>query len=811
VVESGKIENFKESELEPMQTSSSPLFHVIRFGVFEVDLRSGELRKSGARIHMQEQPFQILVMLLERPAEVVTREELRTKLWPGDTFVDFEHGVNSAVARLREALGDSADSPRYVETLPRRGYRFIAAVEGAARTQVNAETAGANRTRRIGRESLPSAEAAVSQLAVSAEQRLGGSAPRLWVILACVVMGFLGVGSFFYLHSRHPLSETDSIVLADVVNSTADPVFDSTLRQALAIKLSESPFLNVVSEERMRDMLRFMARSPSERLTAVTAREVCQRLASKAMVRGQIAQLGDHYSILLEAVNCANGDSLARTEAEATNKGEVLRALDDAAANMRRRLGESLSSIKKYDVPIEQATTTSLEALKAFSLGDIERNRGAEPQSIPFFQHAIELDPNFAIAYAVLGQVYANVQESALSLEYTQKAFERRQRASEQEKFYITSHYYENVIRDVDKAIETYQLWQQTYSRDVVPRINLSELYEEVGEFDKALAEAQEAVRLDPGKVLGYSNLLLSYLYLNRLDEAKSTFDQALARGLDTEDLHIGRYDIAFLENDRPTMEQQLAWATDKPSQCMLLGLDALTAAFGGRRHTAEDLFREAVESAERYDRKELAAEVQAMAALTEAEFGYPDRARRLLTASLGLAKARNVQTLAILGLARAGDEGQAQTLAKQLSLRFAADTLLNKVWLPTIQAEVEISRGNANEAIRLLQPVIPYDVSKNEPMPFLFPAFVRGEAYLLARNGKAAEAEFQKILDHRSLVGSFPHGALAHLGLARARRLDGNLSGSRLAYQDFFAAWKEADSKIPVLQQAKAEYATLR
>jgi eukaryotic-like serine/threonine-protein kinase len=631
-----------------------------------------------------------------------------------------------------------------------------------------------------------------------------------WAGVAAVLAILVGV-SYFYLRPKHQLTESDSIVLADFVNSTADPVFDSTLRQALAVKLSESPFLNIVPEERIRETLRFMGRSPEERLTMLTAREVCQRVGSKAMLGGQIAQLGDRYSVILEALNCANGDALARAAAEATGKAEVLRALDSTAANIRGKLGESLSSIQKFNAPIEQATTTSLEALKVYSLGEAERNRGAEPESVPLFRRAIELDSSFAMAYAVLGQVYANLGESALAAEYTQKAFGLRERASDQEKFYISSHYYDNVTHDVDSAIQTYELWKRTYPRDVVPRINLSAGYGSLGQADKALGEIREALRLDPNRSFVYSNLLSDYLCMDRFDEAKSTFDSAVARGLDTEDVRLGRYMIAFLESDQATMQQQAAWSAGKPAESSLLALEATTSAFAGRLHASEELFRRAEESARRYGRKEPAAEWQALAALTEAEFGDSERARQLAVASLKSVKSSGVETLAALALARAGDSSGAQALITELSQRFPSDTLLNSLWLPTVRAALEIRHGNARGAIRLLESAVPYDLSKGHPGPALVPAFVRGEAYLRAGDAKAAKAEFQKIVDHRGLVGSFPHGALAHLGLARARSMDGDLSGSRSAYQDFLTLWKDADADIPVLQQAKAEYAKLR
>jgi DNA-binding winged helix-turn-helix (wHTH) protein/tetratricopeptide (TPR) repeat protein len=800
-------------QLTPTQASNPSQPRIIRFGIFEADLTAGELRKGGVRIRLQEQPFQILAVLLERPAQIVTRDELRNKLWPGDTFVDFEHGVNSAVARLRDALGDSADNPHYIETLPRRGYRFIGSVDDSSPAAYPMPAPAKNDGAQT---KVQSEQQAVPHALVRPENPRATFASRRSIGWAAVAMALLGLGGYFYLRPAHALSESDSIVLADFTNSTSDPVFDNTLRQALAVKLIDSPFLNIVPDERMRDTLRFMGRPSGERLTTATAREVCQRLSGKAMLTGSIAQLDDHYSVLLEATNCATGDSLARAGAEAVGKGQVLKALDQAAADLRRKLGESLSSIQKYDVPIEQATTTSLEGLKAFSLGQAERNRGREPESIPFFEHAIELDPNFAMAYAVLGQVYANVGESALSVDYTQKAFARHERASERENFYISSHYYENVTRDLDRAIQTYEIWRHTYPRDVVPAINLGDLDVALGQTEKGITSLNEALRLDGNNSFVYSNLLFGYLSLNRLDAAKSTFQQARARGLDTEDLREGRYIIAFLEHDPETMKEQVAWAADKSPNHGLLALDASAMAFSGRLRAAEDLFQHAEDSARRYGHKEAADEWQAFVAVAEADFGRPDVARRLASASLAEVKSQevksaDVEAIAALALARSGDSEGAQALATELSQRLPSDTLLNGLALPTIRAAAELSRGNANAAIRLLESALPYDMGKNEHQPPLYAAFLRGQAYLRAGDGKAAEAEFQKLLDHNGMVASHPQGALAHLGLARARRLAGDIRGSRSAYEDFLALWKDADPQIPVLQQARAEYASLR
>jgi DNA-binding winged helix-turn-helix (wHTH) protein/tetratricopeptide (TPR) repeat protein len=610
---------------------------VIRFGVFEADVRAGELRKSGARIRMQEQPFQILLMLLERPTQVVTRDEIRRKLWSGDVFVDFEHGVNSAVARLRDALGDSADSPRYIETLPRRGYRFIApvdvtVVESPKKTNGHDNgSASSNVEESASLALLPLAPDIRSTQPLPTSPVARRRPFRLWAAALIIFLAMVLFGVHLASRPPHRLRQTDSVVLADFVNSTSDPVFDSTLRQALAVKLGESPFLSIVAEQRMRDTLRFMGRSPDQRITSITGREICQRLGSKATLSGQISQIADHYFIQLEATNCATGDPIAQAGAEAASKAATLKALDTATAEIRGKLGESLGSIQKYDAPIEQATTTSLEALKAYSLAQVQRNRGDEQAAIPLLQRAIELDPNFAMAYAVLGQVYANTGQNDLAAEDTRKAFLNGNKVGDQEKFYISTHYYDNVTHEFDKSIQTYELWQETYPRDVIPRINLNEFYGRRGEYDKALQEILWAQQIEPNRANVYEALMGDYVCLDRLGDAKAAYAQSLARGFNGEGLQLKRYVVAFLENDTLTMQQLTNASVGQRQEDIFDVLNAQTSAYFGQLHSSEDFIRRARGIASRGGFHESGFGWLAIAALNEAEFGRQTQAPRLL------------------------------------------------------------------------------------------------------------------------------------------------------------------------------------
>jgi serine/threonine protein kinase/tetratricopeptide (TPR) repeat protein len=659
-----------------------------------------------------------------------------------------------------------------------------------------------------------------SRAAVAMRSSTVGMAPpassrmsKIWKIgipTAAIVLA-LAVGAFFYMRRASALTERDTILLADFTNTTNDPVFDGTLKEALAVKLGESPFLSIVPEARVRETLRFMGRSPDERLASAAAREVCERLGDKAMLSGEIAQLGNQFVLTLNAVNCSTGETIAREQAEANGKEQVLGALGKAGANLRGKLGESLASIQKYNAPIEQATTSSLEALKAFSLAMAARDRGGEAESIPLFRRAIELDPNFAMAYAVMGQAYGNLGESALAAEYTSKAFERRERTSELEKFYISSHYYLNVTGEIDQSMQTYEQWKQTYPRDVRPRVNLSVVYQQLGQYGKALSEVRETVQLDPNNAFAYENLVFVYLALGRLDEAKSVFDQALAHKIDAVGLRIARYLVAQLQGDTAGMQAQLAWAEGKPEEGSLIGINGIAQAFSGRLEEARKSIRKAVEIDERYNFKESAVAWQVRIALVEAEFGNFDRAVKEATAVLANSPGQKSKIMAGWALARGGDAARAAAIANELRQRYPADTLVKAMWLPTIYAQIEVRQGKAPRAIELLQAAAPYDLGSNPPLPPLYPTLLRGEAYLRAGDGKAASAEFQKLIDHPGIVGPAPESALARLGLARAYALQGDTTKARPAYQDFLALWKNADPDIPILSEAKADYAKLK
>jgi len=664
--------------------------------------------------------------------------------------------------------------------------------------------------------------------AVEAEQRgrSDDGAPvstlgrRSWRRLSLTAVVLLAVAlAAVYLHRRagqgHRLTSQDTLVLADFTNTTGDSVFDDTLKQAISVQLAQSPFLNILADARIRTLLRLMARSPATKLTPELAQDLCQRAGSKAYISGSIASLGRQYVIGLDAINCESGDSLAQEQETAEGKEHVLKALDQAATRLRERLRESLSTVQKFATPLEQATTPSLEALKALSVGRKTLHEKGDAAAIPFFKRAIELDPNFAAAYAALGISYSNLGEPTLASENLYRAFELRDRVSERERFRISAYYFARVTGELEKAIETYTLWAQIYPQDDAPRNNLAVDYCYLGQYEKAEAETLEQLRLNPDSGAGYSNLVSLYAQLNRLDEAKVGYQQALARKLDNPVLHGNRYEIAFLEGDAREMQSQVALATDGPGADLLLSYESDTEAFHGRLANARELSRRAVESARRSDQKETAAGWQVNAAVREAEFGNRARARAEIASALAIAPTRDVQIMAGVASARAGDSVRVQQIAADLANRSPLNTVINSYWLPVIHASIEMNRNNPAKALEFLQGTTQYELG--EPLPqveggaFLYPVYVRGEAYLLLHRGKDAAGEFQKFLDYRGIVVNCPLGALARLQLGRAYALMGESAKARQAYQGFFTLWRDADPDLLILRQARTEYTKLQ
>jgi eukaryotic-like serine/threonine-protein kinase len=606
-----------------------------------------------------------------------------------------------------------------------------------------------------------------------------------------------------------PLTEKDSVLLADFANKTGDLVFDDALKQALTIQLSQSPFLNIVSDRKIEETLRLMGQ-PAQHITPDLAREICIRTGSKATVLGSISSLGNQYVIGLNAVGCANGDILATEQGEAASKQDVLKTLGKTAEKLRGRLGESLATVEKFDVPVE-ATTPSLEALKAYSMGGRTGRGKGDAEAIPFLKRAVELDPSFALAYAALSAAYFNLNQAGLAAENAAKAYELRDRVSERERYRISTTYYHAVTGELEKAIGEYELWSKSYPRDDTPPLNLGVVYQQLGQYDKAVVETEEAQRLAP-TTTGYGNLAFDYIALNRLDDAEKVLQQAQSGGFDGFYIRSDLYLFYFLRGNTKGMEQQFAWAAGRlGEEDVMLSGQADTEAYYGRIVRARDYSRRAVEAAVRADSKETAALWRATAGLREAEFGNPAVARQNVDAALSLSSGRDVKLLAALTLARAGDPARAKKLADQLKRAALTHTMLKFYCLPTIDAAIEISKSNPSQAVLDLEAALPYELGGTLSFPYLYPAWVRGQAYLAAHDGKAAAVEFKKLIDHPGIVLNQPIGSLARLQLGRAYALAGDAGKARAAYQDFLTLWKDANLDVPILIQAKAEYAKLQ
>ena len=630
--------------------------------------------------------------------------------------------------------------------------------------------------------------------------------------LISLVAGGLYLRSRAGAHSAGavPLTDKDSVLLADFVNKTGDSAFDDALKQALTIELNQSPFLNIVSDRKVEETVRSMGQPATQHITLELAREVCVRTGSKATVLGSISNLGGQYVIGLNAIGCGSGDTLASEQREAPDRRDVLKTLGKAAGELRRKLGESLATVEKFDVPVE-ATTPSLEALKAYSMGGITARRTGDADGIPFYKRAIELDPYFALAYSALGATYFNLNQGDLAAENATKAYELRDRVSELERYRISTTYYHAVTGELEKAIGEYQLWSKSYPRDDTPHLNLGVIYQQLGQYDKSVVETKEALRLKP-TTTGYGNLSFEYIALNRLDDAEKVLREAQAKGFDGLYIRGNLYLLAFRRGDRKGMEQQLAWAAGRvgDEDAMLSG-QADTDAYYGRLVRARDYSRRASESAVRAGSKETAALWLAAAALREAEFGNTAAATQNADAALSLRSGSDVKMLAALTLARAGETAKAMRLVEQLEKTASTDTLLKLYCLPTIHGAIEISKNNPPQAIQELEAAVPYELGGTLAFPYLYPVWVRGQAYLAANDGVAAAAEFQKLIDHPGIALNQPIGSLAHLGSGRAYALSGENVKARTAYQSFLTLWKDADPDIPVLIAAKSEYAKLR
>jgi eukaryotic-like serine/threonine-protein kinase len=665
-------------------------------------------------------------------------------------------------------------------------------------------------TDETGNAELPS-KLREAQQAAAARTKAKRRKTMLAVAAAVVAVAVIGI----VLYSKRPpkLTAKDTIIVGDFANSTGDGVLDGTLKQALSIQLEQSPFLNVLADRKVISTLKLMNRSATERLTPDVAREVCLRANSKAMLMGSIAAVGDRHLIAVKAMNCQSGDTLASAEAEAENRNKILGALEAVGNQLRTKLGESLVSVQKYNQPLTEATTSSLEALQAYDHGTRIRYAGVGDPN-PYFQRALELDANFALAYNALGINYRNLGQTGLASQNLKKAYELRTRVSERERFIIEAVYYRDVTGELDKAIQTDTEWNETYPGNAALHINLGAIFLQIGQYEKAAVEEQEAIRLLPEAVAGYINLMSAQNSLSLLAQSQATLDQARSRKLDGQFLRVNWYYLGFLRGDQSAMQEQLSWVVGKKGEDGLLSMQSDTEAYYGHFRKARDSSQRAGLLATHAGTPEVAAAWRANEAQREAEIGNAALARRVTAEAFALDKGTGVDGIAALTLARAGDPAQAENLVNKLNQEFPLDTMVQNYLLPTIRASIELDKNHPQKAIELLQTATPYELGYAIVgrlfVGSLYPAYVRGEAYLKAGQGQQAAAEFQKLIDHRGIVANFVTGSLAYLQLGRAQAMSGDKETARKSYQNFFTLWKDADPDIPILVQAKAEYAKL-
>ena len=763
------------------------------FGPFRVDPEKEILLRAGEPVPLTPKTFQILLVLIRHSKEVVTKDDLMKSVWP-DTFVE-EANLSRNIFMLRKALGDSGQD-KYIVTVPGRGYRLAEDVQLVPEWDLSVIAATHTKMQVKVEESRPWGKAA---------------------IIGVILLGVAGVSVWSYRHRRPVLTDKDSVVIADFANSTGDPVFDGALRQGLAVQLEQSPYLSLVSEGRIRRTLKMMGKGVDERITGETAREVCERTGAAAVLEGSIAALGTKYVVGLRATNCHNGDVLDDEQVQADKKEDVLDALTAIASKFRTHVGESLTTITQHDRPLDEATTSSLEALRAYSAAVRTAFTTGFSAAIPLMKNATMIDPNFALAHAHLGLWYSSIGESQLSTESTIRAYELRDRTSDREKLLITALYYRDATGNLEKARETLESWGRMYPRDTIPLGLLSGFCSQgTGKYEESIQSGKKVLEFDPEFTPGYENVAFSYFYMGRFKDAEEFIARAAELKTEVPEFLVLQYHIASLNGDAVGMDRAAALAKGKPgAEDWMLHSQSLVAARSGQFELARKLSRNAVELVQRQGQKEKAATYVASNAVWESFFGDADSAKRSATEALKLSSGRDVEYSAAFALAQANDFSRAQVLASDMEKRFPEDTSVQFSYLPTLRGIFALHNNDPLKAVHELEAATPNETSQTGIAFFaffgnLYPAYVRGEAYLAAKNPSAAITEFQKILNARGLVISDPMGAMAQLQLARAYVLVGDKANAGVAYQKVLELWKNADRELPVVKQAREEFQKL-
>jgi DNA-binding winged helix-turn-helix (wHTH) protein len=765
----------------------------VRFGGFEIDLRSGELFSIGAAdgdgsvVLLREQSLQVLRMLIESQGKIVTREEIKRALWPNDTVVDFDHSINTNIKLLRRALGDAADKPCYIQTLARRGYRLLVATEWSDAP-------------------APPSAAVVADILPKSRKHL-----YKWLASAALLV-VVAAGFWMYREHRNKvtLSTDDTIVVADADNLTTDPVFDDALRTALLISLEQTPYLNVLAPDKVSGAVKLLNLPVDAKVTPEIARRVCLRTNSKLIITSSIADAGNRFRIGLNALSCKDGDVVARVWKDVSNRNEIVHIVGVSAAQLRRKLGEPVSSLAEFDKPLEQATSQSPEAVQQLAVG-YKRHLALDLQgAIQHYQRATELDPDFGLAYAALGAAQSALSEFSFAAAAEKKAYDLRTRMTEQTRFQVEDLYYDDVTGEQEKAYPVLLQWVQTFPRDVIGHNNLAKCLNALGQPNRDADESREAARLLPSP-WSYRNWMFTSIMANRLEEAKAVFDAAQARKFDGPDFHEERVLIAFLQKDQLTMQAQWNWAAGKPMEDRFLFGRSSVEAYHGHFAVAHHLREQAISLASKSnDPSGNVAFDYAEEALDEAAVGNSAEAQRSAQKAFTSSPNRNAKLVMALTFARAGDIGRAQRLADALNQGAPLDTVIQNYCLPAIRAAMKLHENDPAEAVEILRPTVKYDLAFPTGFNSLYPAYIRGLAYLQMGEGLKAATEFQKLLDHPGIVGREVIGALSFLQLARAQKMTGNEAAARQSYEGFLALWKDADPDIPIYQQAKSEYTRL-
>jgi DNA-binding winged helix-turn-helix (wHTH) protein/tetratricopeptide (TPR) repeat protein/TolB-like protein len=781
---------------------------VYLFQGYELDEENFTLSYLGQRLALEPKSLRVLLLLVARRGKLIEKEAILEAVWK-DTFVE-ESTLTRAVALIRKQLGDDPRHPRFIETVPTLGYRFMAQID------LPSPPAEAPPEQDLALASIKVAEKQVGAIASAAPKFLKRST-IIWVA-ACILLLVSFAVIRFEIQREHAFTEKDTIVLADFANSTGDPVFDGTLHQGILVQLEQSPFLSLISEERIQHTLTLMGRPTGGAFTAAVAREVCQRMGSTAVLEGSITSLGRRSVVALRAVDCHDGEVLDAEQMQAATKEDVLNVLTQIAGRFRRRMGESRSMVQKHDTPLVEVMTPSLEALKMYSAGWKTLSSTGPATALPLFQRAIEIDPQFAMAHAMLGRAYGDMGETVLSVKSTSRAYELRAHLSDQERFFIVTSYDMVVTGDLERAQQACEAWEQTYPHELKPHIFLSGIiYPVLGKYEEAVQESKKAVEADPSFAIGYNVLAMSYQALNHLEGTEQTLRQASERGLDLPDSLTSRFQLAFIKGDQAGMKSASTAALKESSvEDAILDEQAFAEAYVGHMQEAIRKSQHAVNLAQQSSEPDRAALYEAGSALREALFGEAAAATESAGAVLRLSRSRDAEYGAAFALALAGDQSQAATLASDLEMRFPEDTAVRFNYAPTLRALLALKHGEPSRAVDLLQVSMPYELGEPPSSFFgfygaLYPVHVRGEAYLALNRGPEAVREFQKIIDHRGIVASDPIGALAHLQLGRAYAMSGYKIKAKATYQDFLTLWKDADPNIPILKQAKAEYAKLQ